>query len=121
MENQEGEQGFWENYKADIRKYVNLKIDDYKLKGVETLSILSNKLIFTILFIVLCGIVLQLLAFALGYLLGEWIGSYAAGFAIAGVVVLLIMLILYFCRDKLFINTCIRVFIKVFFGNDKSK
>jgi hypothetical protein len=115
----EEEKGALDNLQETARDYLNLRIDDYKLRGVENLSLLFNKIIFTIIAVVLGGVAVQLLALALGYLIGELIGSVAAGFFIMGIVVAVALFILYLKRDKLFISQLIKLFIKLFFDNEK--
>lgn len=107
--------------KKDLSDYINLKINDYKLRGVETLSTLINKIIFIILVIVLCGVALQLFALSIGYLLGDFIGSRAGGFAIVGGIIIVVVLICYLFRNKLFINSFVKTFIKLFWRDENKE
>src|SRR5574344_234313 len=110
----EDEKGALDTLQESVREYLNLRIDDYKLRGVENLSVLFNKIIFTIIAVVLGGVAVQLLSLALGYLIGELIGSVAAGFFIMGIIVAIALFVLYLKRDKLFITQLIKLFIKLF-------
>ena len=116
----EDEKGALDTLQESVREYLNLRIDDYKLRGVENLSVLFNKIIFTIIAVVLGGVAVQLLSLALGYLIGELIGSVAAGFFIMGIIVAIALFVLYLKRDKLFITQLIKLFIKLFFDNEKN-
>ncbi len=99
------------------KEYVNLKIDEYKLRSVEGLSTLFNLIFFIIVATIVAGVALQLLGFAAGYAIGEATGSNALGFTIMGVIFLLVVLVLYLCRKRLFVNQLVRLFIKLFFDN----
>ena len=107
-----------EEFKDSAKEYVNLKIDEYKLRGVESLSTLLNKLIFIITATILAGIVIQLFALALGWWIGSMVGSVAVGMLIDAGIFALVFLLLYLRRDTLFINPMVKLFINVFFSND---
>ncbi|MEF9930890.1 MAG: hypothetical protein RSC28_00110 [Bacteroidales bacterium] len=100
---------------SSAKEYVNLKIDEYKLKGVEHLSVLSNKLIFILIATMLGGAILQLIGLAISYFIGQLVGNIALGFLIASVIFIIILLVIYLRRDKLFTNKLVSLFIKIFF------
>lgn len=109
-----------DNLRDTAQEYINLKIDDYKLRGVENLSVLFNKIIFALIAIVLGGVAVQLIALAIGYMIGELIGSVAAGFFIMGAVVLIVLVFIYIRRNRLFMSQLVKLFIKLFFENEKN-
>jgi hypothetical protein len=76
------------NITDSTKDYINLKIDEYKLKGVENFSILTNKMIYILLAIMLGGVILQLLGFALSFFVGSLFNSTAIGFLIVAVFLL---------------------------------
>ena len=96
--------------------YVNLKIDELKLRTVKGLSVALNKLLLSIMFLTLGGIVLMALAFGGVLLIGKLIGDYAAGAFIVAAFFLLVMFILFLLRKKLFMNGLVKMFVGLFFG-----
>lgn len=109
-----------ERLAEDAAAYIDLKVDELKLRTAKGLSVTLNRLIISILFLTLGSIVLMALAFGGVLLLGDLIGSYAAGaFIVAGFfLLLLLMLLLYFVRNKLFLNGFVKLFVGLFFEND---
>ena len=63
------------NLSVSAKEYLNLKIDEYKLRGVEGLSTLFNTILFVTVTAIVAGVALQLLGLAAGYAIGEMIGS----------------------------------------------
>lgn len=104
---------------TSAKEYVNLKIDEYKLRGVEGLSTLFNKILFIVIAAILGGVALQMLGLAAGYTIGELVHSTAAGFCIIGAIFVIAVLILCTVRKKLFLNQLIKVFIKFFFDDEQ--
>ncbi len=104
---------------VSAKEYLDLKIDEYKLRGVEGLSTLFNTVLVVTVTAIVAGVALQMLGLAAGYALGELIGSTALGFCIMGVLFLLVVLMLYLMRKKLFINQLIKIFIKLFFDKNE--
>lgn len=100
-------------------EYVNLKIDDLKLRTARGLSVTLNRLLLSFLFLTLGGIVLMALAFGGVLLIGKLMGNYAAGAFIVAGFFLLVMLILFLLRRKLFLNALVRMFISLFFGEEE--
>lgn len=100
------------------KEYINLRLDEYKLKGVENFSLLSNRILVILVATMLGAVMLQLLGFAFAFLIGELIGSTALGFAIMSVIFGCILAIIYAKRETLFTNRMIRMYMKMFFGNN---
>lgn len=99
--------------------YVNLKIDELKLRAVKGLSVALNKLLLSIMFLTLGGIVLMALAFGGVLLIGKLIGDYAAGAFIVAAFFLLVMFILFLLRKKLFMNGLVKMFVGLFFEGEE--
>ena len=97
---------------------VGMKADELKLKTTRNLSIAFSR--FFSLFVIMIMLMLTLLAFAFGgvLLLGDIIGSYAAGAFIVGGIFLVALIVLLCLRKKLFLNSFVRLFIKLFYGED---
>ncbi len=100
-------------------EYVNIKIDDLKLRTAKALSVTLDKLLLSIVFLTLGGIVLMALAFGGVLLIGKLLGNYAAGAFIVAAFFLLVMLVLFFLRKKLFLNGLVRMFIGLFFEDEE--
>jgi len=109
----------FEEITDSAKEYVNLKMDEYKLRGVEGLSTLFNTVLFIIIAAIIAGVALQMLGLAAGYAIGEATGSTALGFTVMGVLFIIAVSILYLFRKRLFINQLIRIFIKLFFDDGK--
>lgn len=110
-----------EDLAVSTADYINLKIDEVKLRTAKGLSLTLNRLFLALLFFHLGSIVLTALGFGAILLIGDLVGSYSAGaFIVAGAFLLLIALLWAF-RERLFLNGLIRLFIGIFFSdNDNS-
>lgn len=112
-----------ENRLDDIRQtvkdYVNLRTDEYKLKGVENFSIISNKLLVMLIATMLGAVILQLLGFTIAFTIGELTGSTAIGFCATALLFAIVLAIIYLKRETLFLNRMVRMYAKMFFGNNK--
>lgn len=96
-------------------EYADLKIDDLKLRTAKGLSVTLNKIILTILFLTIVGIIITSAAFGGIFLIGKLIGSYAGGAFIVSAFFLVVLLILYLLRNRLFLNSLVRMFVRLFF------
>ncbi len=96
-------------------EYADLKIDDLKLRTAKGLSVTLNRIILAVLFLSIAGIVLTSAAFGGILLIGKLIGSYAGGAFIVSAFFLLVLIVLYILRDRLFLNSLVKMFIRLFF------
>lgn len=96
-------------------EYVDMKIDDMKLRTAKGLSVTLNRVILTILFLNIGGIVLMAAAFGGVLLIGDLIGSYAAGAFIVSGFFLIVLAILFIFRNKLFLGGLVKMFVRLFF------
>ena len=107
-----------EELSREAKEYVDLRLEDVKLRTAKGLSVTASKLVG--LFLILgVGISLMLvLSFGLILLVGEITGSYA--WSAIGVAVLLgiALWILIRKRNTLFKDTFVPLFIKLFFSDD---
>lgn len=108
-----------EDLASGTADYVNLKIDELKLRTVKGLSVALNKLLLSIMFLTLGGIVLMALAFGVVLLIGKLIGDYAAGAFIVAAFFLLVMFILFLLRKKLFMDGFVKMFVGLFFEGEE--
>ena len=108
-----------ENLADDIKDYISMQEDKLKLETTKAASTSIARLLAMVLIILVAFVALLLLSFACVLLLGEAMHSYsAAAFIVAGVVIILTAL-LFLCKKKLFVNTFVKLFIDVFYGNGK--
>ena len=91
------------------RDYIDLRIEQLKLKGTDTASQALGTLLAWILIIAIALMVLTVLAFGGILLLGKALGNYALGAFIVGGGLLLVLLVLWICRKNLFRGTFIRL------------
>lgn len=99
-------------------QYIDLKVDEVKVRTAKGLSIALNRLLVAILLLTLCSIVLMSAAFGGVLLLGDMIGSYAAGAFIVAAIFLVLLIVLFLLRDKLFLNGLVRMFVRLFFEEE---
>ena len=100
---------------SDARAYVDLQVDDLKLKVTKGLSLSLGQLLALLLVVISLSVVLLALGAGCVLLLGGWMGSYAgAAFVVAGIFAVL-TLALFLLRGKLFVNAFVRLFTDVFF------
>ena len=99
-------------------KYIDLKVDEVKVRAAKGLSVALNRLLVAILLLTLCSIVLMSAAFGGVLLLGDLIGSYAAGAFIVAAIFLVLLIVLFLMRDKLFLNGLVRMFVRLFFEEE---
>lgn len=107
-----------EDFAKSASEYIDLKVDDAKLRTAKGLSVTLNSLLLSILFLTLGSIVLMASAFGGVLLLGDIIGSYAAGAFIVAAFFLLLGVILFLLRKKLFLNGLVRMFVRLFFEEE---
>lgn len=93
----------------NTRDYIDLRIEQLKLKGTDTASQALGTLLAWILIIAIALMVLTALAFGGILLLGKALGNYALGAFIVGGGLLLVLLVLWICRKKMFRGTFIRL------------
>ena len=96
-------------------EYADLKIDELKLRTAKVLSIASQKLIVAIMLITLAGIVLTAAAFGGVLLIGKLINDYAAGAFIVAGFFLIVLIVLFLLRNKLFMGGLVNMFVRLFF------
>lgn len=108
-----------EELAAGTAAYVNLKIDELKLRTVKGLSVALNRILLSVLFLTLGSIVLMAVSFGTILLIGRLIGNYAAGAFIVAAFFLILIVVLYLLRDRLFINGLVRMFVRLFFDDNE--
>lgn len=98
-----------------IKGYLNLRVDQYKLKVVEDLSLVSNNALVALVATMIGAVILQLSGFAAAFFIGELIGSTVLGFLIMIFLFIFILVFIYAKRHSIFLNNMIRMYKKIFF------
>lgn len=110
----------FEDLSTDAREYIDLKVDEIKLRTVKGLSVTIGRLLWIILLLSVVSVVLMALAFGLVALLGDVMGSFAAAaFVVAGIFAVL-GVVVWFLRGKIFTGSLVRLFVKLFFDDNSS-
>lgn len=107
-----------ETFENDIRRYVELKIDDLKLKTVDGLSVGVSRVLSLMAVLMLGAIVLASFAFGTVLLLGDLIGSWAAAAFIIGGVFLILLIVMLLVWKKLFVDIFVKLFIDIFYDKE---
>lgn len=97
----------------ESKGYLDQQLESAKLRMVKGLSQGTSALGRLLLFFTIAGNLLLILSFALVLWLGEAMGSYAlAGFLVAGAL-LLLLVVAYLLREKLFRNSFVSLYTDV--------
>lgn len=109
-----------EDLASEARNYVDAKVDEVKLRATNGLSLALGKLLSLLLIIAVLIIVLGLLAYALLQWLNVAIGAPWGTFIICGVFAILLV-VLYFRKDRMFRDTFVKLFINIFYETPEEK
>jgi uncharacterized membrane protein len=104
---------------SDLKDYVDLKADELKLRTTKGLSLAMSRLAALLLLGGVLAVVLALLAVVLIQWIGEWTGSIAVSSSIVCGFFVLVLVVLFLLRKRLFRDTFVRLFIEVFYGHGK--
>lgn len=107
-----------ETMDADIREYLDLRLNEMKLRMVDGLSIGVSRVLSLMVAIMLGAIVIAAFAFGIVLLLGELIGTWAGAAFIIGCFFLLILAIILLLWKRLFVNIFVRLFIGIFYEEE---
>ena len=108
-----------EDLGQEASEYIDLRINDLKLRTAKGLSMTLSKLLYMLLILFVVSIILTSIAIGGVMWIGELVGSYAGGAAIVAVFFLLILGALILLRKNLFRDTFVPLFVKLFFDDDK--
>jgi hypothetical protein len=103
---------------SDIRNYLDLRLNELKLKTIDGLSIGISRVLSMMLVVMLGAIALAAFAFGAVLLLGDLIGSWAGAAFIVGGIFLIVLSLLLIYWKRLFVNIFVKLFIGIFYEND---
>lgn len=103
---------------SDIRNYLDLRLNELKLKTIDGLSIGVSRILSMMLVVMLGAIALAAFAFGAVLLLGDLIGSWAGAAFIVGGIFLIVLSLLLIYWKRLFVNIFVKLFIGIFYEND---
>lgn len=103
---------------SEVTDYVNLKVDAFKLSMVENLSTTLSSTFGVMVVALLALLAMLFFAAAITVLLSMLIGSMLWALVIMGAVLLIAAGVVYVLRDRLIINSLIRMFSRMFFASD---
>lgn len=86
----------------DIKYYLDLRVKGFKLSMIEHTSTTVAKILSYFVIILLAGIAVVLFSGALTVLIYQWLGSLLYAFLVMGCFVVIVALIIYLLRNKLF-------------------
>ena len=104
---------------SSIRKYLYMQVDRAALKGAEKMSVVSNRVIVITILLLTGTIVLMMLCLAAGFFLGDLFGSNALGFLCSAAIVLILGVIIWLSRKRLFANQMARFYTGMLLGDEK--
>ena len=100
-------------------EYIDLRVDELKLKTAKGLSLTLSKLLYMLLVLFVVSIIMISIAVGGVMWIGEIVGSYAGGAAIVAAFFLLVLGVLVLLRKRLFRDTFVPLFIDLFFEDKK--
>ncbi len=100
-------------------EYIDLRVDELKLKTAKGLSLTLSKLLYMLLVLFVVSIIMISIAVGGVMWIGEMVGSYAGGAAIVAAFFLLVLGVLVLLRKRLFRDTFVPLFIDLFFEEKK--
>ena len=107
-----------ERMASEIRNYLELRLNELKLKTIDGLSIGVSRVLSMMLVVMLGAIALAAFAFGAVLLLGDLIGSWAGAAFIVGGIFLIVLSLLLIYWKRLFVNIFVKLFISIFYEND---
>lgn len=110
-----------ENLAGSAKDYAEMRIDAFKLRLTEKLSILFSRIIFSLIILILLGIACAFLASALSLYIGDLIGSKAAGSLITASFFILLAIIAYLMKKKFLLDSMVRLFVSIIFDNENEE
>ncbi len=97
----------------DLKEYVQLRIESFRLSLIDNLSTFLNSLFGIFILVILLGIAITFFAVSLTWILGNALKSYPLAITLMGCLFLVLAIIVYSLRRKLIINQTVRMFTRM--------
>jgi len=97
----------------NVRDYVNLKIDYFRILLTEKFAKLASYFLMTVVFFILAMFLILFISFAFVFWYGEEVGPTFVGALIITAFYIIIGLLIYGLRYKLFINPMVKRLAKI--------
>lgn len=101
--------------------YINAQIDDVKLRSIKGLSEGTSAIAGLLLIFIFVGALVTALSFAFVLWIGELLHSYALAAVIMAGILLLVLVVLFLFRDKLFKNSFVTLYTNIFYQKEGNK
>lgn len=105
---------------TDVRNYADLRFDELKLRATKGLSTAFSQILVYLLIIAVLIMVLGLLAFALLQWLNSLLGAPWGTLCVCAVFIVLLV-VLFLARGRLFRDKFVKLFIDVFYDDNKDE
>ncbi len=99
-----------------LKEYIDKQKEDMTLGAVENLTKVLSALVMGAVAFTLGCIVLVLVCFALAYFIAEETGSMPIGFASMAAIILMVVILFWFCRKQWVVQPLARLMVSIFFG-----
>jgi len=100
-----------------LKSYLDLRIDDFKLSSAEYLSRIISRLLYLLTMVFLLCLGLGFLCTLISRLISNFTGSPIIGPAVMFGLLMIAAIVIYLCRNRIFVNQNLRIFIEMFFGS----
>ena len=107
-----------EDFTKDVKDYVELSVDDVKLKATKGLSVTISRVLTTLVLFFVIQLIVLSLTVGLVFVLGKATGNYAVGAFIAAGIFAVILAVLFAFRKKMFTDSFVKLFSQVMFQED---
>lgn len=115
---EQGPVGNIEKLTDSAKEYIDMRIDSFKLRIVENLSLFVSKILYMLLLIIILGVAIAFIASALSLFIGNLLNSEAQGAIITAGIFILMAAVIFLIRKRLFINSMVKMFIPLFFEDN---
>jgi hypothetical protein len=97
----------------NVRDYINLRVDYVKLLLTEKIAKLASFFLLSVIFFILAMFLVLFISFAFVFWFGEEVGPTYFGALIVVAVYIIIGLLIYWMRHKMFINPMVKHLAKI--------
>lgn len=108
-----------EEFGSSLKEYIELRIERLKLSTIEKLATAGSKLYATLFIMLFAAVAFVFLLLALMYWIGDLLGSIALGALITGGFHIILLIIVWIFRKRLFTGSMIRSLTKIFFNEEE--